>query len=668
MPAENILQSGRANKKHRMAAIEALFKKNTDQAYKFQALLLKKWIMEDSVSIPQNDNILWDAIRRKSSDTAYRWNGLFLLARKKKIHFKIQDDFLSDLLKLFTSQQQSATNPLEQKMALYFFTGFLEVASSEQKSLIFKSLIRALSYEDTIADHAWQILKDMRDIFPATKLECYIQECFKLIQSNTAFAKSEKRYMEYFLPKINDAAYINLLKLISKDSSQLEITTKKLSAWQFIDKKLSKEKVLSAFTFVWKYLHSKEPTIKKTAYETLAILLPLLSSSPRYFEQAIWEANQIFKHGLTGLYPLVLETVFKHNIALMARHKPKNIQQLLQFININPTNPTSLKITQLSFEILARAANYVDKDKQQQSIKVIIKIIKICKHNEIRQAAFNALHIFSSHLTDPQINDLFEQATKDNHDDVDFSLQTLIALNNVLTPERIAKAVEFIAKKDIHLLKGKLNLSDIVSLKLHFFTCLAKKLKRQYLEHVIDAISEGFEQNALTLAVSTLQLFLPQLDRNQFQLFFDKALAFLDAESPKQQSALEIIYCMSDYLSSLQIQQYMRKVGLELPKKLNAEAVSFYLKNKLQFFDRMNPEMQSLIIITLCQATHDTDYLIRSTAVDGLHDLILRGHIDKDDIENKLPKTENKFLNYFLTTYKQIKAEVSPTVSYEVSC
>lgn len=123
MTADKILKSGMANKKHHAAAIEALFKKDDEQAQKRQLLLLKKWIREgNSISIPQNDNIIWDAIKRTSSDPYYCWHGLLLLATKNGIDLSIHNNFFSLLSDYFFKEEyQAATYSVNRLMALYFF-------------------------------------------------------------------------------------------------------------------------------------------------------------------------------------------------------------------------------------------------------------------------------------------------------------------------------------------------------------------------------------------------------------------------------------------------------------------------------------------------------------------------------------------------------------------
>ncbi|WP_232505587.1 hypothetical protein [Legionella clemsonensis] len=664
MPANNILKAGMANKRHHAAAIEALFKKNDEQAQAIQLLLFKKWLKENpSVSIPRNDNTIWDAIRRNSCSIDFRWAGLAVLSKKRGIDLTIRDDFFTFLSKyFFNMDKQAATYALHRKMALHFFACFIEIATPDQQPIIFGILIKALSDSDkSIASSACQILRNITKDFLTTNFDFFARQSIEIIKSDTSLTEAERHYISYFLPQLNREDRLTLLHFIAAQENSPEIQQKQLLAWQYLTDKTNDELKL-AFAFVWKSLNSTQPiSIKKQAWETLSVLLPQLSKIP--LRQSILEINSMLKTGSTELVQQVLKTVLKRNIPTIASHAlfHKILKTLLNFIKNNRGGG----VASCSLNTLALAANHLDQKSRQKSIKVIIDTINTTQEDNIRHAAFDALSSFGPHLDDEQISSLFDQAMNyaRSLEFFDFTLQIFIAIIDRLPTEKIAQAIEIVALKNIS------NLSAIVSLKLIFYTRLASKLEERYLDKINQTILEGFEQYAPDLAISVLQIFLPRLSQNQYQLFFDKAMAFFDCkECGKWQSGLKIIHSMSIYLSPLQIQQYLRKVGLAISEELDAESTAWYLKNKALLFDKVNPEIQTLMVDTLCQAAHHLDYLVRSTSIHALSYLIVRGNVSSKNIKHKLPEPESEFLTYFLNACEQIKqADALPTISYGIS-
>ncbi|OCH98474.1 hypothetical protein A8135_00060 [Legionella jamestowniensis] len=670
MTADKILKSGMANKKHHAAAIEALFKKDDEQAQKRQLLLLKKWIREgNSISIPQNDNIIWDAIKRTSSDPYYCWHGLLLLATKNGIDLSIHNNFFSLLSDYFFKEEyQAATYSVNRLMALYFFSCFADTAAPEQQLIILGILTHALYDQDeAVADCAWQVFQKITIVIPKSELDYYASESIKLVKKSEPLTLADQHHMAYFLPLSKGKVRSELLNFLNQSHSET-IKARQLLVWQYLaTKKLSKKELKSAFAFVWKSLKAEHsiPT-KKTALKTLSALIPQLSGLS--LSEAILEIRSILECSSEQLIQLVLETVLKNNIPVIASHAlfPKIIEKLFKLINSNAQNS---KVPQLAFKNLALAASYLDKEVQQEAIHITAKTINENQDPEILKAAFETLSSYSHLLSNKQIDKFFNQAVYYAQSDgfFDFALQILIALSIVLTSEKTDNAIRLIVETKFNIHDY---LADIVSLKLTFFSRLAKKLEEKHLEAVNQVILEGLDQYDSDLALDVFQIFLPILNQKQRQIFFQKAMHFFDSkDSTTQRIALEIINIMHSYLSIHQVQQYTQKPGFLIPNESDAEDTTLYLKNMALLFNKVNRQTQALIINLLCQATHHSDHLVRGSAVHSFIHLVIRGNIDKENIKNTLPEPEGEFINYFLAGYAHIKqAEASPTLNYRNQC
>ncbi|WP_232505586.1 hypothetical protein [Legionella clemsonensis] len=659
-----------------MAAIEALFKKNDKEARHIQARLLKKWAKEQTINIPQNDNIVWNAIRRNSCNTIYRWYGLVLLARKKGISLNLPDHLLTHSL---TACQKLEGERSVQKIALDFLSCFAVTANTEQLQILINAVAAQSHWP-----FKFSILKRIEAVIPQETLNTFVQESIKFVKNDASplIPDEEDCFMRHYLPRVNKQEASELLQFILNEEAcetheqQYVVLRKKLQALSYIAKQLSQTDLGLAFDFVYKNLDSTlsipslyyPSTIKDIAWSILRTFMPRLNQ--KQLAQVIVKINSMLNKdssllSLVDAACILWRLTNRTNVLSTHPSFPKIISNLQLLVDANFQDSRLLTIF---FDILPLIASYIDEERRQSALKTIKKAItgEILDYSNsyLVTGILAALSSFSNYLNEEQVNEFFSIAKNFRDSNYEFALKIFIALAKVLDSAKINEVIALITSKE--------KSNYITGLQFQFLTNAAHQLEKQHLEIVKQFI---LENSSYPLVMrDEHQIFLRAMDQNDLQIILDKAIKLLEPKEDTQcvstwdiRAALSRINILSSYLSKKQIQQSVEKINPIISqnfKKLEGAEIKLYLEYIMLVFDRGDLKIQASMIQNLLHMYRNHgSYSVRNALINTLTCFIVRGNIKQEDIKDKLPELENKFINCFLNLYDQIKqAETLPQI------